>query len=174
MPYTPSYGGRRLPINLIQMFNVTILMVGKTKEAFIQDGLAFYQKRLQPYLKLSLKNVRAEKEEANLSAETIKAREGERLRAAIPPKSYIVALDPRGKEFSTEEFSAWLTSREEDARPLAFLIGGHLGLDAATVDRAQERLALSRLTLTHELSRLVLLEQLYRAMTIKAGHPYHV
>jgi 23S rRNA (pseudouridine1915-N3)-methyltransferase len=153
---------------------VNIIMVGKTKEAFIQEGLAFYQKRLQPFLKLSLKSVHAEKEEGKLPPETIKAREGERLRAAIPQKTYVVALDPRGKEFTTEEFAAWLSSREEDARSLTFLIGGHLGLDAATLNQTHERLALSRLTLTHELSRLVLLEQLYRAMTIKAGHPYHV
>lgn len=156
------------------MLQVNILMVGKTREGFIQEGLAFYQKRLQPFLKLSLKTVRAEKEEGKLPAETIKAREGERLREAIPPKSYVVALDPRGKELTTEEFASWLTAREENARPLAFLIGGHLGLDGATLAQAQERLALSRFTLTHELSRLILLEQLYRAMTIKASHPYHV
>ena len=156
------------------MLQVTILMVGKTREAFIQEGVAFYQKRLQPFLKLSLKTVRAEKEEGKLPPETIKTREGERLRAAIPPKTCVVALDPQGREFTTAEFAAWLTIREQDARPLTFLIGGHLGLDAATLTQAQERLALSRLTLTHELSRLVLLEQLYRAMTIKAGHPYHV
>jgi 23S rRNA (pseudouridine1915-N3)-methyltransferase len=118
--------------------------------------------------------VRAEKEEGKLPPETIKAREGERLRAQITPKSYLVALDPRGKEFTTEEFAAWLTVREQEARPLTFLIGGHLGLDAAILAQAHERLALSRLTLTHELSRLILLEQLYRAGTIKAGHPYHV
>ena len=153
---------------------ITVIMVGKTKEAFIQEGLAFYQKRLRPFLQLSLKSVRAEKEEGKLPPEAIKAREGERLRAAIPPKSYIVAMDPRGKELNTEEFAAWLTARAEDARPLTFLIGGHLGLDPVTLETAHERLALSRLTLTHELSRLVLLEQLYRAMTIKAGHPYHV
>jgi 23S rRNA (pseudouridine1915-N3)-methyltransferase len=156
------------------MLQVTILMAGKTREAFIQEGLAFYQKRLRPFLKLSLQSVRAEKEEEKLPPETIKAREGERLRAAIAPKSYVVALDPQGRELNTEEFAAWLANREEDARPLTFLIGGHLGLDPVTLSQAHERLALSRLTLTHELSRLVLLEQLYRAMTIKAGHPYHV
>jgi 23S rRNA (pseudouridine1915-N3)-methyltransferase len=156
------------------MLQIAVIMVGKTREAFIQEGLAFYQKRLQPYVKLSLKSVRAEKEEGKLPPETIKAREGERLRAQVPPKSYVVALYPRGREFTSEEFAAWLTRREEEARPLAFLIGGHLGLDDATLNRAQERLALSRLTLTHELSRLVLLEQLYRAATIKTGHPYHV
>ena len=156
------------------MIHVTIIMVGKTREAFIQEGLAFYQKRLRPFLKLSLKNVRAEKEAGKLPPETIKSREGERLRAAIPARNYVVALDPRGKELTTEEFAAWLNQREEDARPITFLIGGHLGLDGATLAQAQERLSLSRFTLTHELSRLILLEQLYRAMTIKTGHPYHV
>ena len=101
-------------------------------------------------------------------------REGERLRAQIPPRAFVIALTPQGREFTSEEFAAWLTRRELESRPLAFLIGGHLGLDPGTLAAASERLALSRLTLTHELSRLVLLEQLYRAMTIKTGHPYHV
>jgi 23S rRNA (pseudouridine1915-N3)-methyltransferase len=156
------------------VLTVTILMVGKTREAFIREGLSFYEKRLQPFLHLSLKNVREEKEAGGLSADTIRAREGERLRAQIPPRAYVAALTPPGREFTSEEFAAWLTRREREARPLAFLIGGHLGLDPVTLAAAGERLSLSRLTLTHELTRLVLLEQLYRAMTIKTGHPYHV
>lgn len=156
------------------MLTVTVIMVGKTREAFIREGVAFYEKRLHPFLHLTLKNVREEKEAGGLSAETIRAREGERLRAQIPPRAFIAALTPQGREFTTEEFAAWLTGRESESRPLAFLVGGHLGLDPGTLAGAGERLALSRLTLTHELSRLVLLEQLYRAMTIKSGHPYHV
>jgi 23S rRNA (pseudouridine1915-N3)-methyltransferase len=156
------------------VLTVTILMVGKTREAFIREGLSFYEKRLQPFLHLSLKNVREEKEAGGLSADTIRAREGERLRAQVPPRAYVTALTPPGREFTSEEFAAWLTRREREARPLAFLIGGHLGLDPVTLAAAGERLSLSRLTLTHELTRLVLLEQLYRAMTIKTGHPYHV
>jgi 23S rRNA (pseudouridine1915-N3)-methyltransferase len=156
------------------MLVVTILMAGKTRESFIREGLAFYEKRLQPFLHLTLKNVREEKEAGGLSAETIRVRESERLRAQIPPRAFVVALTPQGREFTSEEFAAWLTRRESESRPLAFLIGGHLGLDPGTLAAASERLALSRFTLTHELSRLVLLEQLYRAMTIKSGHPYHV
>ena len=156
------------------MLQVTILMVGKTREGFIQEGLAFYQKRLRPFLRLTLKSVREEKEASGLTAAAVKLREGERLRAMIPPRASAVALTPQGREFSSEEFAAWLTRRELEARPLAFLIGGHLGLDEQTLAAASQRLTLSRLTLTHELSRLVLLEQLYRAMTIKCGHPYHV
>jgi 23S rRNA (pseudouridine1915-N3)-methyltransferase len=149
-------------------------MVGKTREPFIQEGLSFYAQRLKPFFGLALKAVREEKEGKNLPPEVIKAREGERLRGRIPPKSYVAALDPGGREFTTEEFAAWLARREEDGRPLVFLIGGHLGLDEATTALAHEKLALSRLTLTHELSRLVLLEQLYRAKAILRGHPYHV
>jgi len=156
------------------MLQVTLLMVGKTRQSFIQEGLAFYQKRLKPYLELTLKSVREEKEAGNLTAESIKAREGERLLAAVPPRSWVVALDPQGQEFTSEEFAAWLQAREQEAHPLAFLIGGHLGLSAGVLAAAHERVALSRLTLTHELTRLVLLEQLYRAATIKTGHPYHV
>ena len=156
------------------MLNVTILMVGKTREGFIRDGVAFYEKRLRPFIQLDLKNVREEKESPGLSPDTIKAREGARLQAQIPPRAWVVALDPQGKEFTSEELAAWLTSRELDSRPLTFLIGGHLGLDEATLTAAHQRLALSHLTLTHELTRLVLLEQLYRAATIKAGHPYHI
>lgn len=156
------------------MLHVYLLTVGKTREPFIREGLAFYEKRLQPFLRLSLISVKEEKETRNLTPTLILAREGERLRAALPPKAFVVALDVRGKEMTTEEFAAWLTAREAAAQPLAFLLGGHWGLDEATLAAADERLALSRLTLTHELARLVLLEQLYRAMTIKAGHPYHV
>jgi 23S rRNA (pseudouridine1915-N3)-methyltransferase len=156
------------------MLQVTILMVGKTREGFIRDGLAFYRQRLRPFMQLTLKEVRAEKESAGLTPETVKAREGERLLAQIPPRAYATALDPRGREFISEDFAAWLSDRELEARPLAFLLGGHLGLGEAVLAAAQARLSLSRLTLTHELVRLVLLEQLYRAATIKAGHPYHV
>jgi 23S rRNA (pseudouridine1915-N3)-methyltransferase len=156
------------------MLRVTILMVGKTRESFIQEGLAFYAKRLQPFLHLTLKSIREEKETSGLTPETLKLREGERLRAQIPPRAWEVALTPPGRQFTSEKFAAWLTQRELAARSLAFLIGGHWGLADGLIAEAHERLSLSRFTLTHELSRLVLLEQLYRAMTIKTGHPYHV
>lgn len=156
------------------MLHITILMVGKTREAFIREGLAFYQKRLQPFVNLTITSVREEKETAGLKAEALKLKEGERLRAQIPPRAWVVALNPQGPEYTSEAFAAWLTQRELAPRPLAFLIGGHWGLDAETLATAHEHLALSRLTLTHELTRLVILEQIYRGMTIKTGHPYHV
>jgi len=156
------------------MLQITILMVGKTREGFIREGLEFYQKRLKPLMQLNLKSVREAKEGGGLAPEALKAKEGERLRGQVAAKSYLVALDPRGKELTSEEFAGWLDQRELAARPLIFLIGGHWGLADEVLAAADERLSLSRLTLTHELARLVLLEQLYRAMTIRMGHPYHV
>lgn len=156
------------------MLQMTILMVGKTREGFIQEGLEFYRKRLLPLARLTLRSVREEKETGGLTPETIKLKEGQRLRAQIPPRAWVTALTPAGREFATEEFAAWLSKRQELARPLAFLLGGHWGLADALLAAADEHLSLSRLTMTHELARLLLLEQLYRALTLKLGHPYHV
>ncbi len=156
------------------MLQITILMVGKTREGFIQEGLAFYQKRLKPLMQLNLKSVREEKEAGGLTPERLKSREGERLRAQVPAKAYVAGPGPEGQRINHRGLRRWLSQREELSRPLAFLIGGHWGLSEAVLTAADERLALSRLTMTHELARLILLEQLYRAMTIKMGHPYHV
>ncbi len=158
----------------VAVLQITVLMVGKTRERFIQEGLDFYAKRLRPLLQLSLKSVREEKESGGLTPEALKAKEGERLLAQAPAKSHLVALAPKGKEFTTEEFAAWLGKWEEAARPLTFFIGGHWGLSEAVLTATNELLAISRLTVTHELARLILLEQLYRGMTFRMGHPYHV
>jgi 23S rRNA (pseudouridine1915-N3)-methyltransferase len=148
------------------MLTVTILMVGKTRESFVREGLSFYEKRLQPFLHLTLKNVREEKEAGGLSAETIRVREGERLRAQIPSRALVIALTPQGREFTSEEFAAWLTRRESESRPLAYLIGGHLGLDPGTLaDRGKPGWHPD-----HELAVSSSSEQLCRAMTIKTGH----
>jgi 23S rRNA (pseudouridine1915-N3)-methyltransferase len=156
------------------MLQMTVLMVGKTREGFIQEGLDFYRKRLLPLARLTLRSVREEKEAGGLTPEIIKMKEGQRLRTQMPPRAWVTALTPGGREFTTEEFAAWLSKRQELARPLAFLLGGHWGLADALLAAADEQLSLSRLTMTHELARLVLLEQLYRALTLKLGHPYHV
>ena len=116
------------------MLHVTILMVGKTREAFIQEGVAFYQKRLQPFLHLTLKSVREEKEAAGLNAAAVKVREGERLQAQIPPRAFAIALTPQGRQFSSEEFAAWLTAlhlaRGTLAQTRKILAGGRSGCRA--------------------------------------------
>jgi 23S rRNA (pseudouridine1915-N3)-methyltransferase len=99
--------------------------------------------------------------------------EAERLRARLLPRAVTVALDPAGRApASSEAFAAWLARRMEQPRPLAFLLGGALGLDPGLVAEADERLSLGPLTMPHQLARVVLAEQLYRALCITSGHPY--
>jgi 23S rRNA (pseudouridine1915-N3)-methyltransferase len=151
-----------------------ILMVGKTRSAFIQTGMDFYRKRLGFYHQLSLVTVREEKPHCGLTPEQLKEKEGARLLARLPKPARVIVLEAGGKEFTSEGLAHWLADQEQEApTPMVFVIGGHLGLSPAVVQAAQQRLSLSRLTFTHELSRLLLLEQLYRAATIRAGHPYH-
>ena len=101
------------------------------------------------------------------------AREGERVLAALRRDDYLVALDERGTEFTTRELAAWLKARMQEGVDLAFVIGGPDGLAAEVLARSRLRWSLSRLTLPHALARVLLAEQLYRAMSLIAGHPYH-
>lgn len=153
---------------------IILLMVGKTRSAFLQEGLAFYAKRLQFYHSLEVITVREEKPQPRLSAAQIVAREGDRLLARLPRPSRVITLESQGEEFTSVNLARWLANLfQAGSSPLVFIIGGHLGLAPAVSQAADHHLALSRLTFTHEMSRLILLEQLYRAATIQAGHPYH-
>lgn len=157
------------------MQRVVILMVGKTRARFIQEGIAVFQKRLRPYLKLSLQTVREEKPRPGITPDQIREKEAQRLLRQLPHPARVVTLEVDGRLMRSEEFAQWLTGLEQvSPAPVVFVIGGHLGLSPAVRAVAQDRLSLSRLTFTHELSRLLLMEQLYRAMTIRAGHPYHL
>jgi 23S rRNA (pseudouridine1915-N3)-methyltransferase len=99
--------------------------------------------------------------------------EAQRILAVLAPRDYVVALDERGREYSTPELARWLEERRRSGQDLACVIGGADGLAAAVLARAQERWSLSRLTLPHGLVRVLLIEQLYRAATLLSGHPYH-
>lgn len=133
----------------------------------------YYLRRLRRYQPTTLVTVREEKPRPGLTPEQILTKEGERLLAQIPRPAQIITLEVGGREYSSPALAAWLTRLQQRHQPLVFIIGGHLGLAPAVLAAAHHRLSLSRLTLTHELSRLLLLEQLYRAATIQAGHPYH-
>jgi 23S rRNA (pseudouridine1915-N3)-methyltransferase len=106
-------------------------------------------------------------------AQLARSAEAQRILGRLAPRDYVVALDEHGAEPTTVELARWLGERRAAGQPLAFVIGGPDGLDAAVLGRSQYRWALSRLTLPHGLARVVLAEQLYRASTVLAGHPYH-
>ena len=132
---------------------------------------ALYERRLERMAGLRVDEVSAEPLERGEAR--ARALEAERLRARLLPRAVRVALDPAGRSpASSEAFAAWLGRRLEEPRPVAFLLGGAAGLDPALVAECEERVSLGPLTMPHQLARVVLAEQLYRALCIARGHPY--
>jgi len=146
-----------------------LIAVGERMPAWVQEGYAEYAKRLARELPLQLVEVSTKsRDPARITAD-----EGAALLAAIPKGAHVVALDGRGKPWSSEELAAQLTRWRMQGKDLALLIGGADGLAPAALERADQRWSLGPLTLPHPLVRIVVAEQLYRATTQLAHHPYH-
>lgn len=156
---------------------ITLLTVGKLKEPYWKDALSEYQKRLSRFADLSLVEVADEKTPDGAGPaleERIKETEGERLLARIPSGAYVITLEIQGKALSSPELAQTLQSLALRGHShFCFVIGGSLGLSQAVCQRADLALSFSRLTFPHQLMRIILLEQLYRAFKINAGEPYH-
>lgn len=157
--------------------NIQIVAVGKLKEKYLMSGIAEYLKRLTPYAKVAIAEVPDEKAPETMSAaeeEQVKVREGERILAQVKPDAYVIALALDGAMWSSEELAAQLERLGTYGRShIAFVIGGSNGLSPAVLKRADARLCFGRMTLPHQLMRLVLTEQIYRAFKIMRGEPYH-
>ncbi|MCI5140261.1 MAG: 23S rRNA (pseudouridine(1915)-N(3))-methyltransferase RlmH [Candidatus Electrothrix sp. ATG1] len=152
---------------------ILIPFIGKTKEKYLDQAIQDYTGRLQRYLPVEIKVLKS-RFGKNDADRVIMAREAEQLLPHAASASLTVALDPAGREQTSEEVAAALRSWEDrGVQTLCFLIGGHLGLDEKVRQQADQIWSLSRLTFTHEMTRFILLEQLYRACSIKAGHNYH-
>ena len=148
--------------------------MGRTKERFIQKGIEKYLRYLQPYAPTALQELREEKVADLKDAPRVRQREAVKIGKALAPGAHVVALDERGREFTSHEFAEFLNKTlEAGTREMAFVIGGAMGLGESVTANANTVLALSRWTVTHEMARLVLLEQLYRAFTIIKGKTYH-
>jgi len=153
---------------------LTVICMGKTRERFIQDGIAKYSGYLKHYADCEIKKLKEEKIHDLKDAPLIRKKEAERIFASIPANAFLVALDERGQEFTSHEFAGFLSKAlESGVRDIVFVIGGAMGLDESVTGRANKIIAMSRWTFTHEMARLVLLEQLYRAFTIIKGKTYH-
>lgn len=154
--------------------NITVVAVGKLKERFWTEACAEYLKRLQPYARVQVKEV-ADVDPARVGGiDAARAREGAAIVAALPPSAYVLLLAIEGKERSSVELSRRIDALALDGTSdLAFVIGGSDGVDDAVRARANETLSFGRITLPHNLARVVLLEQLYRAFKISRGEPYH-
>ncbi len=132
---------------------VTILAIGRLRPPYVDD-IAHYLKMLRRYA----------------TVEVVELREGDDVERRLPERALVVLLDAEGRQMTSEEFAAWLEERRHEGRPVCFVIGGAFGIDLASADL---RLSLGRMTLPHQLARVVVLEQIYRANKILAGEPYH-
>ena len=157
--------------------NIAIVSVGKLKEKYLKMGIEEYSKRLGSYAKIDLIEVADEKAPENLSdadMEIVKKKEGERILAKIGPDTYVIALAIEGKMKSSEQLADDLQSLMTYGRSkIAFVIGGSLGLHEDVMKRSDEKLSFSKMTLPHQLMKLVLVEQIYRAFRIIKNEPYH-
>jgi 23S rRNA (pseudouridine1915-N3)-methyltransferase len=156
------------------MLKIKIIVVDRTRSPFLREGEAFYLKRLRRYAQTEWVEVKPAKITKGRPVAEVLAREGEAISLRLSKADYPVALDRSGDQYSSGQLAAWLENFSlAGGGRAAFIIGGPLGLAQEILDRAERTLALSRFTLTHEMSRLILVEQLYRACTIMRGEKYH-
>ncbi|SAL43965.1 rRNA large subunit methyltransferase [Caballeronia turbans] len=152
---------------------LVILAVGHKMPDWITNGFDEYAKRMPPELRIELKEIKPEQRSAGRNAESVMAAEKQRIEAALPKNARVVALDERGRDWTTMQLANALPGWQQDGRDVAFVIGGADGLDPAVKARAELMLRVSSLTLPHGMVRVLLAEQLYRAWSITQNHPYH-
>ena len=157
--------------------HIQIIAVGKLKEKYLVMGMGEYAKRLGPYIKLTLSEVPDEKAPETMSAaeeEQVRDREGDKILAHIKQEAHVVALAIDGELWSSEDLAQQLDKLATYGKShVAFVIGGSNGLSSNVLKRANQRLSFGRMTLPHQLMRLVLIEQVYRGVKINRGEPYH-
>ena len=156
------------------MLTLKTIVVDRTRSSFLKEGEAFYLKRLRRYVRMEWIEVKPARIKKGRSDKEILATENRNIDQKLTPRDYLVPLHSSGHPFNSEELAEWLDRLSaRTGACVTFVIGGPLGLSQDLLDRGQEILSLSHLTLTHEMARLVLLEQLYRAFTILRGEKYH-
>ncbi len=153
--------------------NICLIAVGTKMPTWVQNGFSEYAKRLPHECSLKLIEIEASKRQKNSSVQDLKKREAEKILAAIPSQSLIIALDVKGQNWSTEQLSQHLKNWMHEYKHVALLIGGPDGLDESCLSRAHCKWSLSALTFPHPLVRIIIAEQIYRAHSLMINHPYH-
>lgn len=153
---------------------IVLLTVGKTTTDYLIKGIDGFLKRINHYVPMDMVVVPDIKSAKGLTETAQKEKEGQAMMAALQPGDIVVLLDERGKEYTSREFAAQIDRRMvQGVKRLVFVIGGPYGFSKDMYDRANDKISLSRMTFTHEMVRLFFTEQVYRAMTILRGEPYH-
>ena len=153
---------------------IELMVIGKTVSRYLQEGIDNYVNRTSHYVPFSITYLPDIKSTKSLTEERQKELEGEVMLSQMQPGDYLVLLDERGKEFTSREFAAFIDKKMVMVpKRLIFLVGGPYGFSKAVYARADDKISLSKMTFSHEMVRLFFVEQLYRAMTILRGEPYH-
>ena len=154
--------------------NYTLLVIGKTEEEWLQKGIDNYVGRLQHYLNFDLQVVSSLKNVKSLPDNVLKNKEGEQLLSKLHTSDFVVLLDDKGKQFTSVEFAGQVQSQLNSGfKRVVFIVGGAFGFSEEVYSRANSKLSLSKMTFSHQMIRLLFVEQLYRSMTILRGEKYH-
>jgi len=153
---------------------ITLILVGKTDKKYIIDGIAEYEKRLMHYCKFEVKVIPDIKNTKAMSADVQMQKEGEQIINLLRPSTETILLDERGREYTSVEFARFIERKAVAGQSdITFVVGGPYGFSQELKGVAKSMVSLSKLTFSHQLVRLLFVEQLYRAMTIIKGEPYH-
>lgn len=153
---------------------IVLLAIGKTDAKYFTDAFNEYQKRVERYMPFEFQVIPDIKNAKNLSEQQQKEKEGELMIKSIKSGDYIVLLDDKGKEYTSMEFAVYIDKKKQTIpKRLVFIIGGPYGFSSEIYRLASEKITLSRMTFSHQMVRVIFIEQLYRAMTILNNEPYH-
>lgn len=152
---------------------ITLLVVGKTTDPRLVALIDEYQQRLKHYIPFEFVVIPELRNAKNMTLDLIKQTEGELILRAVTPATDLILLDEHGKEFRSIEFANYLQKKMSAGRDIVFVVGGAFGFSQQVYDRANGKVSLSQMTFSHQMIRLLFTEQLYRAMTILRGEPYH-
>lgn len=157
--------------------NIQLISVGKVREKYLKEGIAEFQKRLQPYCKLTMTELADEQAPEQLSEkelQRVKDKEGARILLRIKEGSHVIALDGNGTGWSSEQLADEMQKLSFAGKnQIVFIIGGSNGLSDTVLKRANQKLSFSKMTFPHQMMKLILLEQVYRGYKIQRGEPYH-
>jgi 23S rRNA (pseudouridine1915-N3)-methyltransferase len=153
---------------------ISLYNIGKTDSTYLQKGIDDYTKRLQHFVDLSVYDISGIKQSSGMDPETVKRKEGEKLKKFMTKSDLIILLDEAGKEYSSRDLARWLNKvMISGPRQISFVTGGAFGFSEEILRLSDFKLSLSKMTFTHQMVRLIFLEQLYRAYTILKGMSYH-
>lgn len=153
---------------------IGLIQIGSTVDSYLKTGVEEYIKRLKHYTSFDILEIKDLKNGSKLSREELKEKEGKEILGKIEKSDFVVVLDERGKQHTSEEFAKFIQNKmNQSCKRLVFVTGGAFGFSEEVYERADQRLGLSKMTFSHRMIRLLFVEQLYRAHTILRNEPYH-